>query len=296
MPNKINICVALAGTVTRRGEGRGMTPYVPITPDEMAEDAKRCYDAGASIVHIHARDPKTGLSYGPKEFQENTDTFKEIVTKIQAKCPIIINITTGGHIEQTLEQKLAPVSEIKPEMASFTSGSYTYGMFSKSENRFVADFAVPYTFSDMLLYANEMREKKVKPECEIYNQAMLNNIKIMEHAFKPPIQLQFVMGVPGQVTSPTPRNLIRLVDTANDMFESYTWSVCVAGIKQWPIITLGAILGAQTIRVGLEDNIYLEPGVLGTNAQMVEKAVKLARGVGREIASVEEARTSLQLG
>jgi 3-keto-5-aminohexanoate cleavage enzyme len=295
MSDKINICVAVAGSVTRKGEGRGMTPYIPITPDEVAEDAKRCYDAGASIVHIHTRNPKTCATYGPDEFQENIDAFKETVEKIQAKCPIIINMTTGGGIGQTPEQRLAPVSIIKPEMASYTSGSMTYGMFSKAENKFLTDLVTPITFKEMLWFAEEMREKKVKPECEIYNHAMLNNMKMIEHAFVRPIQLQFVMGLPGQVTPATPRNLIRLVDTAKEMFDSFTWSVCAAGIVEWQMMTLAAILGAQTVRVGLEDNLYLSHGVLGSNTEMVEKAVRMVREIGREPASVDEARKSLNL-
>jgi 3-keto-5-aminohexanoate cleavage enzyme len=293
--DKINICVALAGSVTRKGNGRGMTPYIPITPDEMAEDAKRCYDAGASIVHIHTRDPATGGAYGPDQSKENVDAFREISEKTKAKCPIIINLTTGGAPGQTLAQKVAPVSVVKPEMASYTSGSLSYGMFSKTDNKFVLDLAIPMTFSELLWVADEMRENKVKPECEVYAQGMLNNIKIIEHAFVKPIQLQFVMGLPGQVTPATPKDLIRMLDSAKELFDSITWSVCAAGFVEWQLMMLGAMLGAQTVRVGLEDNLYVEPGVLGTNAQMVEKAVRMLRDIGREPRTVEEARKSMNL-
>lgn len=295
MNDKINICVALTGSITRKGDGRGMTPHMPITPDEIAEDAKRCYDAGASIVHIHTRNPETGGAFGPDESQENVDTFKEISDKIKAKCPVIINLTTGGAPGQTLEQKVAPVSIVKPEMASYTSGSLSYGMYSKSANKFVLDLAIPMTFSELESVADLMRENNVKPECEVYCHGQLNNLKIIEHAFDNPIQLQFVMGLPGQVTPATPNNLIRMLDSAKELFESFTWSVCAAGFVEWKMLMLGASLGAQTVRVGLEDNLYLSPGVMGTNAQMVEKAVRMVRDIGREPASADEARKSLNL-
>lgn len=298
MESKVIVTVALVGALTQKGEGRGKTPYAPITPDEMAEEAKRAYDAGASVVHIHARDPKTGQTYETGQSEENVECFREIVEKIRAKCPMIINITTGGGRGQTLEERLAPVPAIKPEMASFTSGVLNYGMYSRTEEKFIHDYSTPLFFKDMLEYARVFRENGTKPELEIYNHGMLNNIKIMDQpgVFEKPLHLQFVMGMPGQVTPATPRNLIRIVDSANEMFDNFTWSVAVAGIAQWRIITMAAVLGAPNIRTGLEDNLYMEAGVLAkSNGEMVEKAVSLARGVGREIASVEEAREILGL-
>ncbi len=296
MSDKINICVAVTGTVTRRGDGRGMTPYLPLSPDEIAEDAKRCYDAGATIVHIHTRNHETGGVYGPDEVEKNTQAFKEIHDKIKEKCPIIINLTTGGHASQTIKQKVEPVWVVKPEMASYTSGSISYGMYSKTQGKFVMDMCVPMLFSDMLWTADVMRENNVKPECEVYDRGMLNNIKILEHAFKKPLQLQFVMGMPGQVTPATPRDLIRIVDAAKEMFgNDFTWGVCAAGFVEWQMLALGAMMGANSVRVGLEDNLYLEEGVLGSNAHMVEKAIRMVRDVGREPATVEEGRKILSL-
>jgi uncharacterized protein (DUF849 family) len=293
MGDKLAITVALIGGITRKGEGRGMTPYAPITPDELAEEAKRCYEAGAAIAHIHARDPKTQMP------TPDVDIYREIVEKTKSKCPILINITTGGGVGQTLDERLAPVPALKPDMASYTSGSLSYGMFSKSEGKFIYDVAQGLPFHEMVRYAKTMLENGVKPELEIYCHAMLNNIKIIEagEVFKKPIHMQFVLGMPGQVTPSTPKNLIHLVDSAKEMFDSFTWSVCAVGLEQWPMITLGAILGAQNIRTGMEDNLYLEPGVLAkSNAEMVEKAVRLAQGVGRPIATVEETRKILHIG
>lgn len=296
MGEKVVVTVALSGAVTRKGTERGMSPYVPITPDEIAEETKRCFDAGAGVVHLHARDPKTGITYLGGQGEENVNCFREMVEKIRAKCPIIINITTGGGAGQSIEEKLMPVKAIRPEMASFTAGMMCYGMFSRSQNKFLMDSKSGLNFSEMLLHADVMREHNVKPELEIYNHAMLNNIKIIEHAFVKPLHIQFVMGMPGQITPAVPKYLVFLTDTAQDMFDRFTWGVAVAGIKQWPVIAAAAAMGAQNIRTGLEDNIYIEEGVLAkSNAEMVEKAVSLAKGVGREIASPDEARKILNL-
>ena len=292
MAKKVAITVALAGAMTQKGEGKGMTPYLPITPDEMAEEAKRCYEAGAAIVHIHARDPKTGQATA------DLNIYREIVEKTRAKCPILINITTGGGVDQSQDERLAPIPALKPDMASYTSGSLSYGMYSKSQQSFIYDIALALPYRELLRFAKTMLENGTKPECEIYCHSMLNNIRIVEQSslFKKPIHMQFVMGMPGQVTPATAKNLIYLLDSAKEMFDSMTWSVCAVGLDQWPMITLGAILGAENIRTGMEDNIYLDEGVLAkSNAEMVAKAVQLAQGVGRQIATVEETREILSI-
>ena len=293
MGDKVAITVALAGGLTQKGDGKGMTPYLPITPDEMAEEARRCHDAGASIVHIHARDPKTGQAV------PDLNLYREIVEKTRGKSPILVNITTGGGVDQTLDERLAPIPALKPDIASYTSGSLSYGMYSKSQKKFIYDVALGLPYSELLRFAKTMLESGTKPECEIYCHSMLNNIRIVEQTglLNKPIHMQFVLGMPGQVTPSSPKNLMHLLDSAKEMFASITWSVCAVGLAQWPMITLGAILGAENIRTGMEDNIYLEKGVLAkSNAEMVEKAVQLARGVGRQIASVEEAREILHIG
>lgn len=290
MHNKVVVTVAVCGANTRKGTGKGMTPYLPITPDEIAEEAKRCYDAGASIIHIHARDSESGLTYPAGKTEENRKVFKEIIEKIRAKCPILINTTCAGGIGQTNEEKLVPL-EFKPEIASFTSGSLIYGLYSKSQKEFVYDVGLEMDFKTLKMFADRMMASNVKPECEVYCHSHLNNLKIIEEKFKKPLLIQFVMGMPGQITPATPRNLIRLVDAATEMFEDLRWGVCAVGLVSWQMITLGAMLGATTIRTGMEDNIYLEPGVLArSNGEMVEKAIYLARAMGREIASVQEAR------
>ncbi len=285
---KLYVTAALTGAFTQKGTGKGATPYLPITPDEIVEEAKRCYDAGASIVHIHARDPKTT---GPTA---DLNIYREIVDKIRAKCDVIICLTTGGGVDQTLQQRLAVVPNIKPEIASYTGGVLILGVYSSQAKKWLFDLVPPISYHDMEEFAKVMGENDVIPELEIYDYAHLENIKlIMETGYlKPPLHFQIVMGMPGQITSSTPHNLMYLAETIKREFPPDSiWGCCAVGGLQWPICTMAAILGSDGVRTGLEDNIYIEKGVLATsNAQLVEKMISICRGVGREIASVDEAR------
>lgn len=290
--SKVVLTVALSGSVTRKGTGRGVSPYIPVKPEEFAAEAKRVYEAGATIVHVHARHPETGLP------SADIKHFQDIVDAIRASCPVLINITTGGAPGQTLPEKLAPVPVIKPSIASFTSGSMSFGLYSNTDKKFMYDEGAGLKFQEMMHFASVMNENNVKPELEAYGHAQLNNLKILENigALKLPLHIQFVMGIMGQCTPATPRNLVRLVDTAKEMFNQFTWSVCATSLDQWPILAMGAILGSNGIRTGMEDNIYMEPGVLvKSNGEMAEKAVMLAKGVGRHIANVEETKKILSL-
>ena len=296
MGDKIILTAALTGGINMKGDGPGQTPYIPISADEMAADAKRCFDAGASVIHLHSRNAETGMFYFGGQGAENLEAYKQIVTRVREAAPeAIINISTGGSPGQTLEDRLMPVPELKPEMASYTPGALTFGMYSKTHKQFIYDVTQPLTFADMMLFADTFSENGTKPEIELYCASMLNNIKIIETAFVAPLHLQLVMGLSGQCTPATPRNLVRVFDTAREMFPDSTCSVAAVGLAQWPVITQAAILGFENIRVGLEDNLYVKEGVLASNAEMVEKAVKLAEGIGREIATVDEARKMLSL-
>lgn len=285
---KLCVTVALTGGITQKGTGKGATPYLPITPDEMAEETRRCVEAGASIVHIHARDPESGA------VTSDLSVFREIVNKIRAKCDVIICLTTGGSLEQKLEERLAVVPNLKPEIASYTGGLLIYGIYSRNAKKWLLDIAPPLTYHDMEEFARVMGENGVIPEIEIYSAGHLENIKkIMETGYlKPPLHFQIVMGMPGQVTASTPHNLIHIADTIKREFPSDSlWGCCAVGGQQWPICTMAAILGSDGVRTGMEDNIYTERGELATsNAQLVEKMVRLCRGVGRDIASVDDAR------
>lgn len=285
---KLFVTAALTGAFTRKGTDKGACPYLPITPEEIAEEARRCVDAGASIVHIHARDPKTTAP------SADQDLYKEIQEKVKAKCDAIICFTTGGGLDQTLAQRLAVVPTCKPEIASYTGGVILYGMYNKQAKDWALDVIPPMSYHDMEEFAKVMTENNVIPEIEVYDQAQFENIhKILETGhLKTPLHFQIVMGMPGQVTASTPHNLMHMADTIKREFPAdSTWSACVAGPANWPITTMAAVIGADGVRTGLEDLYYLDKGVMAkSNAELVEKQVALCRGVGREIASIEETK------
>lgn len=290
---KVVLTCAINGGGTQKGEGRGKTPYLPITVEEVAADAKRAYDAGAAIIHLHARNPETNNIYSGGQKEENTKMFLEMSEAIKAVAPkAIINFTTGGGMGQSFEERLDPVLKYKPPIASFTGGMFNYARYSKTEGRFVIDGTAQLSFATMVEYAKAFRECGTKAECEIYDFGHINNMAIIRDQFEGKIQLQFVMNMPGQVTRPTVQNIVRLYELAKDTFgeNGFLWGAAAAGFEQWGVLTTAAYMGADTIRAGLEDNIYIEPGVLSrSNGESIEKAVKLARSVGREIASPEEA-------
>ncbi len=150
----------------------------------------------------------------------------------------------------------------------------------------------------MAYFGSVMRHHGTKPELEIYDVAMINNAQVLYEAgvIDKPFHFQFVMGLPGQIIPATTKNLLHLIDTARDLDPSCTFSACAAGRHQFPIITVAAIVGAANIRTGMEDNIYLSHGILAkSNGELVEKTVRIVRDIGREIASVEEAREILGL-
>ncbi len=289
--SKLVITCAVTGSLSQKGDGKGQSPYIPVTPDEIAEDSKRACDAGASILHLHARDPKTGAPTA------DLDIFEEVVTKTRNLCPnAIINCTTGGGMGMTDEERIAIVPRAKPDMASFNMGSMTYGMFNPASQKWVLDYPWMNSFESMTFFGNIMKENNAKPELEIYDVAMMNNAKLLRDAgvLEEPLHFQFVMGLPGQIIPATAKNLMHLVETARIVAPDCTFSACAAGRGQFPIVTLAAILGAANVRTGMEDNINISRGVLAkNNGELVEKTVRLATDVGREIASPDEARKIL---
>lgn len=291
--DKLVITCAVTGSLSQRGEGRGQSPYLPVTPDEIAAESRRAFEAGAAVLHLHARDPVTGAPTADLEI------FAEVVEKVRAACPgAIVNCTTGGGIGMTDEERIAIVPRVKPDMASFNMGSMTYGVYNPAAKKWVLDYPWMNSFQSMSTFGRVMRENGTKPELEIYDTAMLNNAQLLCEAgvLEKPLHFQFVMGLPGQVIPATARNLLHLAETARLLDPGCTFSACAAGRAQFPIVTVAAILGAANIRTGMEDNIHLAQGVLArSNGELVEKTVRLATDVGREVATVREARAILRL-
>jgi uncharacterized protein (DUF849 family) len=280
-----------------------MSPYLPITVDQIADEAVRAYEAGAAVAHVHARNPETG------EPSSSIDFFKEIAAKIRDKCNMVVCITTGGSLTMPLEERLKVIPTLKPELASLNCGSINFALHPilekykefnfEWEQKYLAgteDLIFPNTFKSLKEFSKAFGENNVQPDLEIYDTGMINNVAFMlaNGQIKRPIYIQFVMGILGGIPA-KPDNLLFLRNTAREAFGDFIWSVCAAGRSQFEICTQSLLLGGNA-RVGLEDNLYLEKGILAkSNGEQVEKIVRIAREMGLEPATPDEARQILGL-
>ncbi|MTI48920.1 MAG: 3-keto-5-aminohexanoate cleavage protein [Firmicutes bacterium] len=267
---KLIITAALTGAEVNRE----VQPNLPLTPDEIAEAAYEAYKAGASIVHIHARDEegKPTQSY---------EVYKEIKEKVEAKCPVIFQPSTGGATWHSPEERLQPV-DLQPEMATLSCGTCNFGsdVFMNSQEY-------------MEKFAQKMKDLGVKPEVEVFERGMINNaLRLVRKGFlDTPIHFDFVMGVPGAITGEI-RDLLYLVESVP---KDSTWTVAGIGRHELPLANMAILLGGH-VRVGFEDNIYYNKGQLAkSNAQLVERIVRLAKELGREVATPDEARKILNI-
>ncbi len=299
MKDKAVITAAITGSI----HTTSMSPYLPITPKQIADEAVRAYEAGAAVAHIHARDPETGRP------MPDINLIKEIITSIKSRCNIVVCITTGGGLGMTAEQRLIPVSTFKPELASFNGGSINFALFhaldkfkdfkfewEKQYLAFTEDFIFPNTFKSMREFAAIFQANGTKPEFEVYDSGMVNNVAFMieRGQVKKPVYIQYVMGVLGGIT-PSPENLMFLVDYTKRLIGDFEFSVCVAGRAQFNICTQSLLLGGNC-RVGLEDNLYLDKGKMAkSNAEQVAKIARIARELGIDPATPDEARKILGL-
>ncbi len=299
MKGKAIVTAAITGSI----HTPTMSAHLPITPRQIADEAVRAYEAGAAVCHIHARNPESGMP------APELPIMKEIITNIKNRCDMIVGITTGGPVGATLEKRVAPVVHYKPELASFNAGSINFALFpvvskykewkypwEKLYLENTEDFIFSNSFKSMREYCAIFNEMGTKPEFEIYDSGMVNNVAFMIEAgyIQKPVYLQFVMGVLGGIT-PSSENLLFLVDYAKKLIGDFEFSVCVAGRSQFPICTQSLLIGGN-VRVGLEDNLFLEKGRMAvSNAEQVTKMVRIARELGIEPATPNEARRMLSL-
>ena len=270
---KLIITAAITGSRIMRK----ISPHIPITPEEIVQSAVECWEAGAAVVHIHVRDPETGLG------TQSLEIFKQVVEPLQEKTNLILCLTTSGIPGRNLptEERLAPL-ELKPELASFDAGSINLGnsVFINSPE-----------FLESA--AKKMKDMGVKPELEIFDLGMIVTCLRMKNAGKlaEPFHFQFVLGTPWGAPA-TPESLLHL---HRHIPENSTWSVIGIGKGHLPMSMMALIMGGH-IRVGMEDNIYYSKGVLAkTNARFVERIVRIAGEYGREVAAPDEARQILKL-
>lgn len=268
--DKLIITAALTGAEVTRKE----QPNLPLTPDEIAEAAYEAYKAGAAMVHVHARDSEGNPT-------QDYEVYKEIKEKIEAKCPVIFQPSTGGAVWHSPEERLQPV-ELKPEMATLSCGTCNFGsdVFMNSEEY-------------MEKFAKRMKELGVKPEIEVFERGMINNaLKLVKKGLvDTSLHFDFVMGVPGAITAEL-RDLLYLVESIP---AGSTWTVAGIGRFELPLAVAAITLGGH-VRVGFEDNVYYSKGVLAkSNAELVERIVRIAKELGREVATPDEAREILGL-
>ena len=267
----------ITAAITGSRMTRDVAPYIPITPDEIAQSAIECWDAGAAIVHIHVRDPKTGLG------TQDLDVFRQVVEPLRERTDLLLCLTTSGIPGRNLaiEERLKPL-ELEPELASFDAGSINLG-----------GSAFINTPEFLEAAAKSMKEKGVKPELEIFDVGMMVTcLRMRDQGYlEEPLHFQFVLGTPWGSPA-TPKSFLHLYE---HLPEDATWSIIGIGKGHLPMAMMGLILGGH-IRVGMEDNIYYERGVLAkSNAEFVERIVRIAKEYGRETATPREAREILGL-
>ncbi len=279
--DKVIITCAVSGVLANRKQ----CPAIPYTPVEIADECKRAFDAGATVVHIHARTDDGGPTFA-------TETFAQIRDEVRARCPVILNFSTGNLDEDNRQQRKY-ITEVKPEIAALNMGTMNYAKYSKSRKSFVFDMIFPNTFGKIVGLLQAMQEAGVKPELECFDTGHTNSIwpLLDMGVLQKPIQFSFIMGVMGGIP-PT----VEALKLQRDMIpEGSTWEVIGIGRKQWQLVAAALVLGGN-IRVGLEDNFYLPDGTMaGSNGDLVAKAAQLTRDIGREVASIDEARAMLSL-
>ena len=282
MSDKVIISAALTGVFATRKQ----SPYIPYTADEIAAEARRAVEAGAAIVHIHARQDN-----GMPAF--DVESYAKIDAAVKAACDdVIINYSTGA-IGIDRETRIHQVTALKPDMAALNMGSMNYAIYSRKAKTFYHDHIFANPFSDIQFFLEAMNEAGTRPEMECFDTGHIHNAQplIDLGILQPPFQFSLIMGVLGGIPAST-KNLVHQVDQlpANSF-----WQVIGIGTKQWKWVAAALSMGGN-VRVGLEDNLYLPDGsVAKSNGESVAKAVELARLVGVEPASVAEARDILQL-
>ncbi|MEJ5348276.1 MAG: 3-keto-5-aminohexanoate cleavage protein [Desulfosoma sp.] len=267
---KLIITVALTGNVPTKN----MNPHVPMTPEEIAQDVRRCADAGAVLFHVHARDDHLKPTLDVQRYKENVRRIKELAPDV------ILQLSTGARAGKDWEARANPV-RLLPEMASFTTGSNNLpGIVYENSPQFI-DFL-----------AGVFKETGVKPEIEVFEAGMINNALYLQRKglIHPPLHFDFVLGAPGSM----PGSVKNLLFLSESIPPGSTWSVAGIGKMEIPLATAAIVMGGH-VRVGLEDNLFMPDGSPATNPKLVEKIVRIARETGRDIASPNEARKILSL-
>lgn len=276
------ITCALSGVAANRDQ----CPAIPYTPEDYASEARRAFDAGASVVHVHARFPDGRPSFRVKE-------YRAITQAIVTECPeLIINLSTGA-VGIPLDERIHHITALRPEMAALNMGSMNYAKYSAKRKSMVFDFVFANPFVDIIYLLEKMSSAGVKPECECFDTGHVANVRplIDMGLATPPLQFSLILGVLGGA----PPETATLQHMASLVPSGSTWEVIGISKHQWLLVTAAAAFGGN-IRVGLEDNFYLPSGEMAaSNGDLVEAAASVVNGAGRSVASPDQARAILNL-
>jgi 3-keto-5-aminohexanoate cleavage enzyme len=279
MSKKIVISAALSGAATMKEQN----PAVPYTPEEFAEESYQCMNEGAAVVHVHVRDPESGLP------TEDISKIRATIEAIRDRCPgLIINMSTAIGPGVSREDRIAPITAMEPEMASLNTNSMNAALANWKTGEILSEFIFENTFAQLEHYAKVMRKHFVKPECEIYDFGGIYNVLMVrkQGIFDEPMHFQMVFGLLGGV----PYDLFNFAREKELLPEDASWSVCGVGPYQFAAGMTAAVNGGH-IRVGLEDNIRMPSGEVAKGSfEQVHWAVQVAHLSGREVASPDEAR------
>ncbi|MCD6569921.1 MAG: 3-keto-5-aminohexanoate cleavage protein [Deltaproteobacteria bacterium] len=275
---KVIICAALAGAATFKNQN----PAVPYTPEEFAEEAAKCYKAGAAMVHVHARTDDGMPTHEVDRIRATHDAIKD-------KTPeLIVNLSSAVGTGKTPEQRITQIVEIKPAMASLNTNTMNFSIVDRKTGQILIDYIFDNTFTMLQDFGKAMEENNVKPEIECYDMGGLDNTLLIakQGFFSEPMNFNFVWGVAGG-QSFRPDAFIAMV---NAIPENANFTTCAVGTEQFPAITMSCLMGGH-IRVGLEDNTRVPTGELAKGSyEQVEWAVKMASVLAREPATPDEAR------
>lgn len=297
---KVIITCAVTGAI----HTPSMSKYLPVSPNEIADAAILAADAGASILHLHARDPSNGKP------TQDPAVFEEILPKIKKETDAVINITTGGSPHMTVEERMIPASVFKPELASLNMGSMNFGLypmldrFSEFEHTWERDnleksrdLVFKNTFQDIETILKIGKSNETRFEFECYDISHLYNLKhfVDRNLISPPFFIQSVFGLLGGIGA-HPEDLMHMKRTADRLFGSdYQWSILGAGKNQMTLASMGAAQGAN-VRVGLEDSLWIEPGKLAQSSKdQVTKVRNILEGFSLDIATPNQVRDILKL-
>ena len=299
-PRKVIITCAVTGAI----HTPTMSPHLPVTPNEIAASAVEAAEAGASILHLHARDPDTGKP------TQDPAVFAQFLPRIKQSCNAVINLTTGGSPFMSVAERLAPATTFKPEIASLNMGSMNFGLYpmlgrfsefqhdwERTHLEASRDLVFKNTFQDIEDILRAGNDNGTRFEFECYDISHLYNLAhfVDRGLAKTPLFIQSVFGLLGGIGG-HPEDLMHMKRTADRLFgENYQWSILGAGRNQMALAGMGAAQGAN-VRVGLEDSLWIAPGELArSNAQQVTKIRQILEGLSLEIATPDEARELLQL-